>query len=425
LPGLWRDGAAAVSIPNSPEETTMTTLHLVKKSEDTNQRATLFARAEAIASDLADRSAQLDREGKPPYTEISILKSSGLLNALHPPQIGGAGLDWVNGLRLVRILARGESSIGQLLGYHFVNSQYIYWAHEDPDKAAALGQETVAKHLYWGAAVNPRDPGLVLTRKGDHYSLNGRKTFSTGAHISDRINANAAFEDKIANFVIPTDRPGYIANDDWDNFGQRLSDSGSVEFRDFPVYQSDFVLPLAAPDAAPAVLATFNTPLIQLVFVNFYLGTAEGALEAAVDYVRTTTRPWITSGVSRAAEDPYILERIGEFKAQLKASAALADAAAEAVQSALARGPSVSERERGEAAIDAYTAKVHATHVSLDITSKVFELMGARATASKYRFDRYWRNVRTHTLHDPVFYKAREVGDFALNGRIPEVSLYS
>lgn len=404
----------------------MSTLHLVKKTEDVDDRRdTLFARAEAIASDLADRGASLDRDGKPPYTEISILKSSGLLNALHAPQIGGSGLSWVDGLRLVRILARGEASIGQLLGYHFVNSQYIYWAHQDPDKAAVLGQETVSKNLYWGAAVNPRDPGLVLSRQGDHYVLNGRKTFSTGAHISDRINANAVFEDKIANFVIPTDRPGYIANDDWDNFGQRLSDSGSVEFRDFPVYHSDFVLPLADPDQAPSVLATFNTPLIQLVFVNFYLGTAEGALATALDYVRKTTRPWITSGVESAKQDPYILERIGEFTAQLKASAALADVAAEAVQSALLRGPAVTARERGEVAAEAYAAKVHSTHVSLDITSRIFELMGARATASKHKFDRYWRNVRTHTLHDPVFYKAREVGEFALNGTIPEVSLYS
>jgi alkylation response protein AidB-like acyl-CoA dehydrogenase len=95
------------------------------------------------------------------------------------------------------------------------------------------------------------------------------------------------------------------------------------------------------------------------------------------------------------------------------------------VQSALAHGPSVTERERGAAAIEAYAAKVHATHVSLEITSRIFELMGARATASKYRLDRFWRNVRTHTLHDPVFYKAREVGDFVLNGAIPGVSLYS
>lgn len=390
-------------------------------SNRTASREDLFSRAKDISADLSKRAAQLDRDGRPPLAEIVKLKNAGLLNALHAPEIGGGGLNWVDGLKLTRILARGESSIGQLLGYHFVNSQYVYWAFDEA-RARVLGSETVAKNLYWGAAVNPRDPGLVLTRRGSGYVLNGRKSFSTAAHVSDYINANASLDGKIVGFAVPTSRPGYLANDDWDNFGQRLSDSGSVEFRDFPVYEEDFV---DAPGALPPVLATFNTPLIQLVFVNFYLGTAEGALQAAIDYVRTTTRPWITSGVERAADDPYILERIGEFTAALKASAALADNAAAAVQASLARGHHVTARERGEAAAEAYAAKVHATHVSLDITSRVFELTGARSTAERYRFDRFWRNVRTHTLHDPVFYKAKEVGEFVLNDRIPEVSLYS
>ncbi|MBO9195275.1 acyl-CoA dehydrogenase family protein [Rhizobium sp. 16-449-1b] len=388
-------------------------------------RAELFARAEEISADLASRGAELDRDGRPPLNEIVKLKNAGLLNALHALAIGGGGLDWVDGLRLVRILARGESSIGQLLGYHFVNSQYIYWAIEDAARANALGTETVAKGLYWGAAVNPRDPGLTLTRRGNGYVLNGRKSFSTAARISDYINANATLDGKIASFAVPTNRPGYIANDDWDNIGQRLSDSGSVEFRDFPVYEEDLIGAPAEEGAAPPVLASFNTPLIQLVFVNFYLGTAEGALSQAVDYVRTTTRPWVTSGVARAQDDPYILERVGELTASVKAAAALADQAAGAVQAALSRGADVTARERGEAAAEAYAAKVHATNVSLDITSRVFELTGARSTAESYRFDRYWRNVRTHTLHDPVFYKAKEVGEFVLNDKIPEVSLYS
>ncbi|ENN88212.1 acyl-CoA dehydrogenase type 2 [Rhizobium freirei PRF 81] len=386
-------------------------------------REDLFARAEEIAADLSTRAAELDREGQPPFGEIVKLKNAGLLNALHAQQIGGGGLDWVDGLRLVRILARGESSIGQLLGYHYVNSQYVYWAFDEA-RAQELGSKSVANSLYWGAAVNPRDPGLVLTRRGNGYVLNGRKSFSTAAHVSDYINANAALDDKIVGFAVPTNRPGYKANDDWDNFGQRLSDSGSVEFHDFPVYEDDLDKAASIGGEAP-VLATFNTPLIQLVFVNFYLGTAEGALREAVDYVRTTTRPWITSGVERAADDPYILERVGEFTAALKASAALADSAAATVQAALAKGHKATARERGEAAAEAYAAKVNATHVSLDITSRVFELTGARSTAEKYRLDRFWRNVRTHTLHDPVFYKAKEVGEFILNDRIPEVSLYS
>ncbi|MFT4001363.1 MAG: acyl-CoA dehydrogenase family protein [Rhizobium sp.] len=401
----------------------MSQSNVVFASNRNPTRDDLFARAEEISADLSRHAAELDREGRPPLGEIVKLKNAGLLNALHASQIGGGGLDWADGLRLVRILARGESSIGQLLGYHYVNSQYVYWAF-DETRAQELGGKTVANSLYWGAAVNPRDPGLVLTRRGNGYVLNGRKSFSTAAHVSDYINANAALDDRIVGFAVPTNRAGYKANDDWDNFGQRLSDSGSVEFHDFPVYEEDLDRAASTGGEAP-VLATFNTPLIQLVFVNFYLGTAEGALREALDYVRTTTRPWVTSGVERASDDPYILERAGEFTAALKASAALADSAAAAVQEVLARGHKATARERGAAAAEAYAAKVNATHVSLDITSRVFELTGARSTAEKYRFDRFWRNVRTHTLHDPVFYKAKEVGEFVLNGRIPEVSLYS
>jgi alkylation response protein AidB-like acyl-CoA dehydrogenase len=61
----------------------------------------------------------------------------------------------------------------------------------------------------------------------------------------------------------------------------------------------------------------------------------------------------------------------------------------------------------------------------LDVTSRLFELTGARATGESYGFDRFWRNARTITLHDPVAYKAQEVGDHALQGLFPTPSGYS
>ncbi|MGO8249164.1 acyl-CoA dehydrogenase, partial [Rhizobium johnstonii] len=67
----------------------------------------LFARAEDISADLSRRAADLEREGRPPLAEIVKLKNAGLLNELHHTQIGGGGLDWVDGLKLVRILASG------------------------------------------------------------------------------------------------------------------------------------------------------------------------------------------------------------------------------------------------------------------------------------------------------------------------------
>lgn len=71
------------------------------------------------------------------------------------------------------------------------------------------------------------------------------------------------------------------------------------------------------------------------------------------------------------------------------------------------------------------SAKVAATRVGLDLSSRMFEVMGARATSGKYRFDRYWRNLRTFTLHDPVDYKVRAVGNWVLNHPFPIPDFYS
>ena len=55
-----------------------------------------------------------------------------------------------------------------------------------------------------------------------------------------------------------------------------------------------------------------------------------------------------------------------------------------------------------------------------NVPSRVYEVQGARSTSRRYDFDRRWRDVRTHILHDPVAYKTREVGDFVLNDTVPE-----
>ena len=54
-----------------------------------------------------------------------------------------------------------------------------------------------------------------------------------------------------------------------------------------------------------------------------------------------------------------------------------------------------------------------------------YEVTGARATANSVGLDIYWRNIRTHSLHDPVAHKRAEVGRFFLLGEIPEPTWYT
>lgn len=82
-------------------------------------------------------------------------------------------------------------------------------------------------------------------------------------------------------------------------------------------------------------------------------------------------------------------------------------------------------RERGELAEWVASAKVVTTDTSLRVTSGIFEVTGSKSTATRVGLDRYWRDVRTHTLHDPVSYKNRELGRYQLLNEVPEPTWYT
>jgi alkylation response protein AidB-like acyl-CoA dehydrogenase len=163
----------------------------------------------------------------------------------------------------------------------------------------------------------------------------------------------------------------------------------------------------------------------QSILTQVYVGIAEGALGEAADYTVRRARPWLLSGVETAGEDPYILAGYGEQVAAVQAAGLLADQAAAALQQASDRGSALTAEQRGEAGVAISSAKIVATKVANETTARIFEFVGARGTATRFGLDRYWRNARTLTLHDPVAYKAREVGAYFLTGELPPFTSYS
>lgn len=382
-----------------------------------------LAAAERLSAELAAHAAERDRAGGLPQQEAQALRASGLLAFLVPPEQGGAGGSHAQSQLIVRAVARGDSNAAQILSYHYLLSHNAF-LRATPAQSESLQRRSVSDGWLWGGASNPRDPALQLTEKDGVLRVTGRKNFASNAAIGQRIVSVALWQDTPVLLAVPGDAPGITHGDDWDAFGQRRGVSGSVRFDAVPLARDDVLGPWP-PERPANPLLSLSVPLHQLYFVNLYLGNAEGALREAKAYLLESARPWQTSGVERAADDPYVLEHYGHLAASLQATAALADVAAQAWQSAWSRGQALTPRERDDAAAVIYAAKVNSTQSALHATSHILELLGARATAARHGFDRYWRNVRTHTLHDPVAYKAREVANHALNGRITADPLYS
>jgi len=104
---------------------------------------------------------------------------------------------------------------------------------------------------------------------------------------------------------------------------------------------------------------------------------------------------------------------------------ALTDRAALLLEAAWQQGEQLAAAERAQVALAVAEAKVLAHRAALDVTEAIFDVCGARATHAALGLDRFWRNARTHTLHDPIDYKIKAIGRYALEGILPEPNLYT
>ena len=385
-------------------------------------------RAREVAAVLAEDALERDRAGATPEAEVGLLKRSGLVTLLGPTEHGGAGETWHTAYRVIREVAQGDGSIGQLLGYHYLWA----WAARlvgTPAQIDAVDELYTSNDHFFGGAVNPRDADLVIADEGDTLVFRGKKSFSTGGKVSDLTVLEGVLEgtDSHVFAIVPSQQPGIVFGDDWDNLGQRLTESGSVEIDDVRVPWAD-AAGYVDKQFRPLTYNTLNVPAIQLVFTNFYLGIAQAALRAGLSYTAAHTRAWPYGGDDKefAGEEFYLLDGYGDLQAKLWAAEALVDrVSAEIAEVLHAPRESLTEQRRGELAIRVAAAKQRTIEVGLEIGTRIFELTGARATANQVGLDIYWRNLRTHSLHHPVAYKRVEVGRYALLGELPEPTWYT
>ena len=376
---------------------------------------------ERLCAEWAATAVARDRAGGHAAAERVSLRESGLLALSIPVELGGSGASWSRVLGAVRRLAEVDSALAHLFAFHHLQMATVLLYGDAAQQDRLLGA-TARERLFWGNAVNPLDTRARLTSTPAGLRLNGAKSFCSGARGSDRLVVSALrADDALVIFTVTTDRPGVRVLYDWDNMGQRQTDSGTVEFTDVEVAPED-VLATPGPGAAPRL--TLRACLSQSILCNLYTGIARGALDAARAFMQTEVRPWPTSGVAHATEDPYQVRRFGELHMLVRTAEMFTANAAARLDAAWAEGDAVTAATRADVAVAVAEAKVSGTQAALEVSSRIFEALGARATAARYGFDRFWRNARTHTLHDPIDYKLRDLGHFALRGEHPKPSLY-
>jgi alkylation response protein AidB-like acyl-CoA dehydrogenase len=359
---------------------------------------------------IAEGAVEREQDRVLPAEPVEWLREAGFGKVRVPREYGGRGATIPEFTELLIRLGRADSNLPQLLRGHFgfVESRL---AHPDP-QVRHRWLRRIAAGVIVGNAQSERAsaawyaPETTLTAHGDGWRLNGRKFYSTGSLFADWIHTIAALGDgRTANVLVPASAPGVTRIDDWDGFGQRLTGSGTTLFEDVPIAAED-VEPVTDTDRTRASLAAF----FQLVHLATLAGIGRAALAETVAFVNARTRNLFNPDVP-PAQDPQVQAVVG----RIAGASFAADAATLAAARALEAAPQ--DRDAADAAV--FSAQGAVIRLVLGLTTELFEVGGASATAERLRLDRHWRNARTLASHNPVVYRDRIVGHYLLDGTSP------
>lgn len=362
---------------------------------------------------------ELDREL--PYEQIRELAAAGLGAVRVPVRFGGAGASLPQLLELLIELAEADSNIPQALRGHFAFVEDRLNAHADADQSAWF-ERFVAGELVGNAwteigEVTIGDVETTVEVRERGWVVNGRKYYSTGSIFADWIDVFAKRSDtgEAVIAAVRARQPGVEHRDDWDGFGQRTTGSGTTIYTEAVV----------EPEHVYAFETRFRyqTAFYQLVLLAVLAGSVRAAAREVAGQAARRTRVFSHGAAPVWADDPQIQQVIGEATARGFAATAIALRSAEASQRAyLARfgGDADAEHEANvDAELDSAKGQVVLVELALTATAEVLNALGASGTSQSKGLDRFWRNARTAASHNPVVFKARIIGDRAINGTEP------
>lgn len=376
--------------------------------------------------ELRTTAAAHDVDRQHPFDEVRRFAAAGLGGVRVPVELGGKGLTLSEFYDFLIALGAADSNIPQALRQHYFRVELALLAPPSPERDELL-RAIAAGRIFGNATSEVSDVPIgriqTVLRTADDGTLRvtGKKFYSTGNLYAQFIPISAVDEnDESVVVIVPADREGVHIADDWAGFGQKLTASGTTTFTDVFVDESEVLRRGAS--------STHHTMgFHQLVLLATIAGTARAAADDVRRLVQERKRVYSAGAGTLARHDPIIQEAVGRTEAAAFTARSIVLSAATVLEHAWDAwtDPSVPLEDSSalfaEADIIVSTAQVSISPLVLEQTSHIFDALGASSTNTREALDRHWRNARTVISHNPWIYKARQVGDYVLNGVLPPI----
>ncbi len=392
----------------------MTTESIARQEFDTDVDGVLAQ----IATDYLRRLHAGGTE--PPVEGLRLVREHRLGAVRLAREHGGAGYSVGEFFDFAIALAEADPDLTHILRVHFSLVEELQRAPHKPGAQRWI-DEVAHGRLIGGTsseqsskAVGAQAYDTKLVRVDGGFRLRGRKFYSTGAQFSDFIRVSAEDEaGRPVAAVIPVGRVGVVHADDWDGIGQRHTGSGTTILDDV-VVEADEVIALGTTVGVDRARGA----LVQLYLHAIAAGILRALTADAAALVRDRHRTYTFASADTPAADPQLLEVVGEIDAVAYTAGALVRRAAGELAPALdtARLTGIDADLEAAGSVAAARVKVAIEEPALRAASRIFDIGGASSIRASTHLDRHWRNLRTLFSHNPTVYKARVLGDIAVNG---------
>ncbi|WNJ93799.1 monooxygenase [Bosea sp. 685] len=374
-----------------------------------------------IFARIAEGAVAREHERRLPFEEVAWLKQQRFGALRIPVEFGGYGLDHAGFLRLLIELAAADSNVAHLFRGHIAIVEDRLSDADPQSRAIWLGRFGQGD-IIGNASTEP--DGAILDKRSTRlhqvdgqWQLNGTKFYTTGSIFADWIDVSARRSDEAhVSALAARHHPGITISDDWDGFGQKLTGTGTGVFANVPVEPHAI---RTREERAP-----YLTAIYQVVLLATLAGIARAIVTDTAAQLRARTRVYSHGNSDLAKDDPQLKQVVGELGAAAYAAEALVLATAPGFAAAQAATVGA-DREAAVAAAQALEIEVNQAQVAIaDIVlrsaSRLFDALGASAVRHETALDRHWRNARTILSHNPLVYRARIVGDYLVNGKLPD-----
>jgi alkylation response protein AidB-like acyl-CoA dehydrogenase len=345
---------------------------------------------EFAEGEIAPHVMEWDEASHFPIEIMPKLAEMGLLGVIFPEQYGGAGLGYIEYVIAIEELSRVDGSVGIIVAAHnSLCSNHIFKFGTEAQKQRYLVPLAQGKKIGAWSLTEPEagsDAGGTRTtakRDGNHWLINGAKTFTTNGHYAD-ICVAMAVTDKSKNshgisaFIVEKGTAGFKPGKKENKLGLRASDTSEMILSDCRIPQENILG--AEGEGFIGSLRILDGGRISIAALA--LGMAQGALDAAINYAKQ--RKQFGQPIS---EFQAIQFKLADMATQIEAARLLVYQAAWLADQNIARFTRESSM-----------AKLFASEVAVRVANECVQIHGGYGFIKDYPAEKFYRDVKLCTI---------------------------